>query len=81
MGTRRAASVQGPKVPWQIVEMQIRILVANQSASFPSKSGERIFLVSMQGIFKPGMMDLPLSIRGSADGRDDDQFVAVGLLR
>ena len=44
--------------------------------------GERVPLVSMQGIFKPRVMDLPLSIRTSAEGGPyDDSFTAENLLR
>jgi putative restriction endonuclease len=43
--------------------------------------GERIPLVSQQGIFKPRSLDLPLSIRTSASGPYDDSFGPDGLLR
>lgn len=43
--------------------------------------GARVHLVSMQGIFRPRMLELPLSIRSSAGGPYDDQFGVDGLLR
>lgn len=42
--------------------------------------GERIPLVSQQGIFKPRALELPISIRTSAEPRYDDSFGADGLL-
>lgn len=42
--------------------------------------GIRVPLVSQQGIFKPAVMGLPLSIRTSADGPYDDAFGPDGLL-
>ena len=43
--------------------------------------GARVHLVSIQGIFKPRMLDLPLSIRSSVAGPYEDQFASDGLLR
>jgi putative restriction endonuclease len=44
--------------------------------------GERVPLVSMQGIFKPRVMELPLSIRTAAEGGPyEDSFTAENLLR
>jgi putative restriction endonuclease len=37
--------------------------------------GERVPLLSQQGIFKPAVCDLPLSIRTSADSPYDDHFI------
>lgn len=42
--------------------------------------GERIPLVSPQGIFKPRQLDVPLSIRTSAGGPYDDAFNSEDLL-
>jgi putative restriction endonuclease len=43
--------------------------------------GERVPLVSMQGIFKPRVMELPLSIRTAEGGPYDDIFTGDNLLR
>jgi putative restriction endonuclease len=43
--------------------------------------GERVPLVSPQGIFKPKLMELPLSITTTAEGPYDDAFGATGLLK
>lgn len=43
--------------------------------------GRRVPLLSQQGIFKPAVMELPLSIRTSPDGPYDDAFRKDGLLR
>ena len=43
--------------------------------------GERVPLLSQQGIFKPRVMDLPLSMRTSVSGPYDDSFGSDGLLR
>ena len=44
--------------------------------------GERVPLVSMQGIFKPRVMELPLSIRTASEGGPyEDSFTAETLLR
>lgn len=40
--------------------------------------GERVPLVSMQGIFKPRVCELPLSIRTAVDGPYDDRASAEG---
>ena len=42
--------------------------------------GERIPLVSPQGIFKPRLMDLPLSITTTSGGPYNDAFGPDGLL-
>jgi putative restriction endonuclease len=42
--------------------------------------GERVPLVSQQGIFKPRLCQLPLSIRTAVDGPYADDFAANGLL-
>lgn len=42
--------------------------------------GTRVPLVSQQGIFKPAVMELPLSIRTSARGPYNDAFGSDGLL-
>lgn len=43
--------------------------------------GERVPLVSQQGIFKPRLLMLPLSIRTGMDGDYDDSVSAEGVLR
>ncbi len=43
--------------------------------------GERIPLVSPQGIFKPRILDLPLSITTTPDSKYDDSIGRDGLLR
>lgn len=43
--------------------------------------GERVPLVSQQGIFKPKVCELPLSIRSSPSGPYDDALSPDGLLR
>ena len=40
--------------------------------------GERVPLVSMQGIFKPRICELPLSIRTAVDGPYDDRASGEG---
>lgn len=42
--------------------------------------GQRVPLVSQQGIFKPRVCELPLSIRTAPDGPYADSFSAEGLL-
>ncbi len=42
--------------------------------------GNRIPLVSPQGIFKPQILTLPLSITTALDGPYDDSFTSDGLL-
>lgn len=42
--------------------------------------GQRVPLVSQQGIFKPKLLDLPLSIRTAAKGHYDDAVSPEGLL-
>lgn len=43
-------------------------------------AGERVPLVSQQGIFKPKLLDLPLSIRTATAGPYDDAMSTEGLL-
>lgn len=42
--------------------------------------GERVPLVAPQGIFKPRIMDLPLSIATTPHGPYHDAFASIGLL-
>ncbi|MFW6010535.1 MAG: hypothetical protein ACOC9H_01320 [Gemmatimonadota bacterium] len=42
--------------------------------------GERVALVSMQGIFKPRQMELPLSIRSSPSGPCEDQVDVAHII-
>ena len=59
----------GDVLPWKLLKSGFEF------------DGKRIHVVSMQGIFKPRMLDLPLSIRSSPAGPYDDQFGPDGLLR
>lgn len=43
--------------------------------------GERVPLGSMHGIFKPRVLELPLSIRTAGGGPYDDSFTGDNLLR
>lgn len=43
-------------------------------------AGQRVPLLSLQGIFKPQILELPLSIRSSASGPYDDAFSGEHLL-
>ena len=43
--------------------------------------GQRVPLLGPQGIFKPALMDIPLSITTSPNGPYDDAFGSDGLLR
>ncbi len=61
--------VHGDVLPWSLL-----------AKGFVSE-GIRVPLVSQQGIFKPAVMDLPLSIRTSTKGLYKDAFGPDGLLR
>jgi putative restriction endonuclease len=58
----------GDVLPWKLLSQGFRM------------DGVRVPLVSQQGIFKPAVMELPLSIRTSAGGPYDDAFGPDGLL-
>lgn len=60
---------RGDVLPWKVLQRGFEL------------DGERISLVSMPGIFKPRMMDLPLSIRSSPGGPYEDHFGPDGFLR
>lgn len=62
-------AIRGDVLPWSVL-----------SAGFRHE-GARVPLVSQQGIFKPRVCRLPLSIRTSVDGPYDDAFAASGLLQ
>ncbi|MBZ5637812.1 MAG: HNH endonuclease [Acidobacteriia bacterium] len=65
---RHQVDLHGDVLPWSIL-----------SRGFDF-DGERVPLVSMQGIFKPKVLpEVPLSIRSSADGPYDDAFGPDGL--
>ena len=61
--------LHGDVLPWSIL-----------APGFTHK-GERVPLLSQQGIFKPRVMGLPLSIRTSLRGPYDDAFAPDGLLQ
>jgi putative restriction endonuclease len=62
--------VHGDVLPWALLVRGFEL------------RGERVPLVSMQGIFKPRVMELPLSIRSASEGGPyDDAFTADNLLR
>ena len=61
--------VHGDVLPWALLAW-----------GFEHK-GQRIPLVSQQGIFKPRVMKFPLSIRTSANSPYDDSFGSDGLLQ
>jgi putative restriction endonuclease len=62
--------IHGDVLPWALLVRGFEV------------RGERVPLVSMQGIFKPRVIELPLSIRTSAEGGPyDDSFTAENLLR
>lgn len=65
----RQTEVHGEVLPWGVLQRGFAF------------QGERIPLVSMQGIFKPRVMELPLSVRTSAKGPYDDSFTDNDLLR
>jgi putative restriction endonuclease len=62
------AAIQGEVLPWSVL-----------LAGFQFQ-GERVPLVSQQGIFKPRLCRLPLSIRTAVGGPYQDAFAADGLL-
>ncbi|MFW6012417.1 MAG: HNH endonuclease [bacterium] len=64
------SEVHGDVLPWALLQRGFEL------------RGERVPLVSMQGIFKPRVMELPLSIRTAPEGGPyDDAFTAENLLR
>jgi putative restriction endonuclease len=65
---RKQTDFHGELLPWALLLLGFE------------HHGERIPLVSQQGIFKPRALELPISIRTSAEPRYDDSFGADGLL-
>jgi len=61
-------SLHGDVLPWTVLTEGFRF------------DGRRVPLLSQQGIFKPAVMELPLSIRTSPGGPYDDAFRKDGLL-
>lgn len=61
-------SIHGDVLPWALL-----------SSGFQWEA-RRVPLLSQQGIFKPAVLDVPLSIRTSPDGPYDDAFRRDGLL-
>jgi len=59
----------GDVLPWKVLLEGFEI------------DGHRVPLLSQQGIFKPAVLDVPLSLRTSPDGPYDDAFGMDGLLR
>ncbi len=67
---RQQVDLHGDVLPWLLLSRGFEL------------DGERVPLVSMQGIFKPKVLpDVPLSIRTSAGGPYSDAFGSDGLLR
>ena len=67
---RAQVDLHGDVLPWTILSRGFEL------------DGERVPLVSMQGIFKPRLLSgAPLSIRTSAEGPYSDSFGPDGLLR
>lgn len=65
----RQVRVHGEELPWSLLEHGFEL------------NGERVRLVSQQGIFKPRLLpEIPLSIRTSVAGPYDDQVSAEGDL-
>ena len=64
----RQTELHGELLPWALLLWGFEL------------HGERIPLVSQQGIFKPRALELPISIRTSAEPLYDDSFGADGLL-
>jgi len=62
-------AIHGDVLPWSVLSAGFRF------------EGERVPLVSQQGIFKPRLCRLPLSIRTSVGGPYDDAFDPGGLLQ
>lgn len=62
-------AIHGDVLPWNLL------------AKHFSYKGEHVALLSQQGIFKPKLMELPLSLRTSVGGPYDDSFGQDGLLR
>ena len=62
-------AIHGEVLPWSVLLAGFQL------------EGQRVPLVSQQGIFKPRLCRLPLSIRTSVGGPYDDAFAANGLLR
>lgn len=61
--------IHGDVLPWRVLHQGFEY------------RGERVPLVSQQGIFKPRVMELPLSLRTSVGGPYDDGVERSGLLR
>lgn len=61
-------SLHGDVLPWKVLLEGLDV------------DGKRVPLLSQQGIFKPAVLDVPLSIRTSPDGPYHDAFRRDGLL-
>lgn len=66
---RHQVAVHGEVLPWSLLVRGFE------------HGGERVPLVSQQGIFKPRLLVLPLSIRTAMGGNYDDSISPEGLLR
>lgn len=59
---REQVEIHGDVLPWQILQRGFDF------------GGQRVPMLSQQGIFKPKILDLPISIRSSPDGPYEDFF-------
>lgn len=64
-----ATARHGDVLSWQLLQQGMAV------------DGVRVPLVSMQGIFKPKALDLPLTIRTAVDGPYSDELGPDGMLR
>jgi putative restriction endonuclease len=65
---RNQVTIYGDVLPWSVLLGGCEV------------EGRRVPLLSQQGIFKPAVLDIPLSIRTSPDGPYHDAFRRDGLL-
>lgn len=65
----RQVEITGDVVPWALLALGFQY------------KGQYIPLVSQQGIFRPRVLELPISIRTSTKGPYDDSFGTDGLLK
>ena len=79
----RDANLRQAAFRWlsQQLELQEEVLARKILAQGFEFSGQRIRLVGPQGIFKPAVMQVPLSITTSPNGPYGDHFGPDGLLR
>ncbi len=65
----RQVDIRGDVLPWALLALGVE------------HKGQHIPLVSQQGIFRPRILELPISIRTSTKGPYDDGFGPDGLLQ